>query len=72
MKLSVQYLSDEKGALKAVQLPIEEWKRILSILRIEENLEQFHYDMKQGLQEVKELKGGKIKKTSIKALLNEL
>lgn len=44
--MTVQYLSDEKGQVTAVQLPIEEWEMIKSKYReIDAEMPQWHKDV---------------------------
>jgi hypothetical protein len=47
--MNVQYVSDEKGQVVAVQLPIKEWERIKSkypnIDHIDEKLPKWHKDL---------------------------
>ena len=47
MKIEVQYLSDSKGKAKAVQLPLNEWEKILGKLKKYEQTLKIRSDLKE-------------------------
>ena len=72
MKLDIQYVSDGNGNTQSVQLPITEWKKVLSKLKHYEETLKIKSDLQEAFAEVKELRKSKSKKQSLKDFLNEL
>jgi hypothetical protein len=72
MKIQLQYLNDQDGNLKAVQIPIEEWERLEKRLKKYEQALQVKDDLKAAFKEVKQMKAGKIPKQTLSDFLNEL
>ncbi len=72
MKTGIQYLSDNNGKTKAVQLPITQWTRLMNKLNKYEQMLKIKSDLTQAFQEVKKIRQGKIKKQSLQDFLNEL
>lgn len=72
MKISVQYVNDISGNTQAVQLPINEWNKMLNKLNKYEQAFKLKSDLKAAMDEVKKLKDKKIPKQTLSDFLNEL
>lgn len=72
MKIALQYLNDTHGQTQAVQLPVADWEKILNKLKKYEQALQLKSDLKEALDEVKEMKSGKAKKQTLNEFLDEL
>jgi hypothetical protein len=72
MKIALQYLSDVNGNTQAVQLPLQEWKKILNKLNKYEQAFNLRSDLKEALDEVAVLKQTKEPKQTLNEFLNEL
>ncbi len=72
MKISVQYVNDISGNTQAVQLPINEWNKMLNKLNKYEQALKLKSDLKAAMDEVKKLKDKKIPKQTLSDFLNEL
>jgi small nuclear ribonucleoprotein (snRNP)-like protein len=72
MKIEVQYLSDSKGKAKAVQLPLNEWEKILGKLKKYEQTLKIRSDLKEAYAQVDLLKKSKGEKITLSEFINEL
>ena len=72
MKLAIQYLNDINGNVKAVQLPLIEWTKILTMIKKFEQTLKIKSDLSEAFAEVEKIKKGKIKKQTLSDFLNEL
>ena len=72
MKLALQYLSDLNGKPQAVQLPLNDWQKIMAKLRKYEQTLQLRSDLKEAFEEVAILKKSKAKKETLTDFLNDL
>lgn len=72
MKISLQYLSDSKGETTAVQLPLNEWKKIVSKIKKLEQTLKIKSDLKEAFEQVDILRKSKAKKETLNDFLNEL
>lgn len=72
MKIQLQYLNDQEGNLKAVQIPIEEWEKLEGILKKYEQTLQVKEDLLAAFDEVRQIRAGKIPKQSLSEFLDEL
>ncbi|MFC0776381.1 hypothetical protein [Terrimonas alba] len=72
MKAAIQYLNDQTGKTKAVQLPISYWTRLMNKLNKYEQMLKVKSDLTQAFEEVKKMRQGKIKKQSLQDFLDEL
>ena len=72
MKTAVQYLNDQKGNTRAVQLPLTQWNRLINKLNRYEQMLKIKSDLTKSFEEVKKMQQGKIKKQSLQDFLNEL
>lgn len=68
-KLSIQYLTDEEGQKTAAVIPIDEW---LEYAKFVEQYTSIKNSIRRGLQEVQEIKSGKVVPQSVEDFLNEL
>ena len=71
-RLSIQYLNDSDGTVRAVQLPLLQWNKLVTTIRKYEQALQIKSDISLALAEVEQMRSGKIKKQTMKAFLNEL
>lgn len=72
MKLSIQYLSDQNGTPKAVQVPIDEWTKLMGKLKKYEQALKIKSDLREAFEQVTTLRKSKSKKESLSDFLNEL
>ena len=72
MKSTVQYLLDQKGNTRAVQLSLSYWVRLVSRLNKYEQMLKLKSDLARSMDEVKKMRQGKIKKQTLQDFLNEL
>jgi hypothetical protein len=72
MKIALQYLSDANGKAQAVQMPVSEWKKVLSRIRKSEQALQLKSDLKVAFKQVDTLRKSKAKKQTLTDFLNEL
>ncbi len=72
MKLAIQYLHDSKGKTNAVQLPLNEWEKIVNTIKKYEQLLSIKSDLRSAFAEVEKMRKGSLKKQSLSDFLNEL
>ena len=72
MRVQLQYLNDQEGNLTAVQIPIEDWKKLEKRIKKYEQAFQVKEDLTAALEEVKQMRAGKIPKQTLSEFLNEL
>lgn len=72
MKVQLQYLNDQQGNLTAVQIPIEEWKKLEKKIKKYEQAFKVKEDLTAAFEEVKQMRAGAIPKQSLTDFLNEL
>ncbi len=72
MKLTLQYLSDFDGNTKAVQLPINDWQKVLARLKEYEQTLKLKSSLEEAFEEVASLKKSKQTKQTLTDFLNEL
>jgi len=72
MKLALQYVSDVSGKPQAVQLPINDWKKVLLKLKKYEQAFKLKSDLKEAYTEVDQLKKSSRKKQTLTEFLDEL
>ena len=72
MKIALQYVNDAEGNVQSVQLPIDEWEKIVEKLEKYEQAIKFRSDLKEAFQEVSALKKQKSKKQTLTEFLDEL
>jgi hypothetical protein len=72
MKLDVEYLNDASGKVRAVQVPIKDWKKVLDKLREYELALQLKSDLQEAMTEVKKLNMSKKRLQTLGEFLNEI
>ena len=72
MKLALQYLSDINGKPQAVQLPLNDWEKVIAKLKKYEQTLKLRSDLKEAYEEVAILKKSKAKKETLTDFLNGL
>jgi hypothetical protein len=73
--MDLQYITDKKGHKNAVQLPIRDWEKIQKDLEELERLRNkkwFLTELAEAVEEMKQIKEGKIKARNAEDFLNEL
>jgi PHD/YefM family antitoxin component YafN of YafNO toxin-antitoxin module len=73
--MNLQYIIDNKGHKSAVQLPIKDWKQIQKELEELERLRNkklFMTELAEAVEEMKQIKEGKIKARNVEDFVNEL
>ncbi|MCF2486581.1 hypothetical protein [Dyadobacter sp. CY347] len=66
--MNVQFVSNSKGKITAVQLPLKDWQEV------ERKLEAFEIaaSIRTGFEEMKQIENGKLKATTLDDFLNGL
>lgn len=72
MKIAIQYLNDVDGNTQAVQIPLTEWKRVLSKLTKYEQAFKLKSDLHEAFEQVALLRKSKHPKQTLNEFLNEL
>lgn len=70
MKIPVQYVNDEDGNVKAIQIPVSEWQKVLRKIKKYEQALHLKSDLADALEEVAQLKRSKGAKQTLKEFLN--
>lgn len=73
--IELQYITDRKGHKSAVQLPMKDWEQIekdLDELERLRNKKLFLAELAEAVEEMKQVKEGKIQARNAEDLLNEL
>ncbi|TZF82715.1 hypothetical protein FW774_14570 [Pedobacter sp. BS3] len=72
MKVALQYVNDIHGKVQAVQLPLNEWRKLLDKLKKYEQALKLRSDLKEAYEQVATLKQTKGHKQTLDEFLNEL
>ncbi len=72
MKIPIQYLNDEEGNVKTVQLPFIEWQKLLNKLKKYEQALHLKSELKEALEQATRLSGSKKRKQTLNEFLNEI
>ncbi|HYV93891.1 MAG TPA: hypothetical protein VE978_19090 [Chitinophagales bacterium] len=72
MKLEVEYISNEKGKPRAVQLSLTNYQKLMTRLEKYEQMLKIKSDLTKAFQEVKLMQQGKIRKQTLSEFLSEL
>ena len=72
MKIAVEYIKDRRGRTKAVQVPMQEWERLLKRLKKYEQASKIKSDLKEAFDEVDRMRKSKTKKKNLTEVLDEL
>jgi len=73
--MNLQYITDTRGHKNAIQLPIKDWEQIkkdLDELERLRNKKLFLAELAEAVEELKQIKEGKIQARNAEDLLNEL
>jgi PHD/YefM family antitoxin component YafN of YafNO toxin-antitoxin module len=73
--MELQYISNKKGQKSAVQLPLSDWKKIekdLEELERLRNKKMFLTELAEAIEEMKQIKEGKIQARNAEDFLNDL
>ncbi|MBI2731452.1 MAG: hypothetical protein HYX40_12005 [Sphingobacteriales bacterium] len=70
--LTIEYVNDKNGKVKAVQVPIRQWDALTQKIKKYEQALQIKSDLQQAFKEVKLMQKGKIKKQTLSQFLDEL
>jgi len=73
--MELQYISNIKGKKSAVQLPLSDWKKIekdLEELKRLRNKKLFLTELAEAIEEMKQIKEGKIQARNAEDYLNDL
>ncbi len=66
--MDIQFVSDDKGKIKAVQVALKDWKELASKAKAFD----LATSIRQGLKEVELIENGQIKAKSLEELVDEL
>ena len=72
MEIQVKHITDAKGNIEAVQIPIEDWENVQSLIKRLRQQQAVKNSLSRSTKEVKEMMAGKRKKKTIEDFLNEL
>ncbi|MCX6252064.1 MAG: hypothetical protein NTX61_15110 [Bacteroidetes bacterium] len=72
MELNIQYVNDKNGQVKAVQIPIKDWKWLHSKFITFSKELSLRDDLTKAFDEVRLMQTGKMKKQSLGEFLNEI
>ncbi|MBC8485448.1 MAG: hypothetical protein H8D45_05350 [Bacteroidetes bacterium] len=70
--MTIKYLNDANGNISDVQIPFNEWEKILWKINKYEQTLKIKDDLTEAFEEVKKMREGKIKKQTLSEFLNEL
>jgi hypothetical protein len=72
MKLAIQYVNNQAGEIKSVQLPYTDWEKLMTRLKKYEQSLKIKSDLQEAFDQVAKLRKSKAKKQTLKEYLNEL
>jgi len=72
MNIELEYLNDRKGKVRAVQIPIADWEKILKKVKKYEQTLKLKSDLEEALNEVALLKKSKGPKQTLTGFLDEI
>jgi hypothetical protein len=72
MNIALEYLNDKKGKVRAVQIPIADWEKILKKVKKYEQSFKLKSDLQDALNEVALLKKSKDHKQTLTEFLDEI
>jgi hypothetical protein len=72
MRVPLRYLNDAEGNVEAVQVPLEEWNRLVDKAIRYERMMKMRSTLSEALREVELMRAGKLKKQSLTEFLREL
>ena len=72
MKLAIQYVNDSKGKIQSVQLPLNDWEKLIKKLNKYEQILKIKSDLVEAFNEINLLNKSGAKKQTLKGFLDEL
>jgi NADH dehydrogenase FAD-containing subunit len=72
MKITLQYVSDEAGRTQSVQLPLNDWEKVLLKLKKYEQALKIKSELKEAFEQVAQMRKSKSPRQTLKDFLNEL
>lgn len=72
MKLQVDYINNDKGKPKAVQLSLINYQKLMARLEKYEQMLKIKSDLTKAFREVKLIQQGKVRKQTLSEFLSEL
>lgn len=72
MNIALEYLNDRKGKVRAVQIPIADWEKILKKVKKYEQSFKLKSDLEDALNEVELLKKSRGPKQTLTEFLDEI
>lgn len=72
MNIALEYLNDKKGKVRAVQIPIADWEKILKKVKKYEQSFKLKSDLEDALNEVELLKKSRGHKQTLTEFLDEI
>ena len=72
MKLELVYINDTQGKPKMVQLPVTQWKRIVSKLEKYEQALKIKDDLREAFGQVETMRKAGVEKKTLSSYLDEL
>lgn len=72
MRISVEYVNDAQGNVRAVQVPLADWKRMLKALRGREQELKVKSDIAAALKEIEAMRKSKTRQQTMQEFLREL
>ena len=73
LKMNLQYISDHKGAVTGVFIPIKEWDTIREQLHLPKDPKHLHkQELLEAFDEMRMMRSGKMSKPNLTDFLNEL
>lgn len=72
MRLSVEYVNDAEGNVRAVQVPVADWKKLLKSMRGLQQRMQMKSDLAEALAEVNRKRAGKQQSETLEEFLRAL
>ena len=69
--IHISYITDESGNRKAVQISLEDWEIIKQEREELDAYRAMQFSLKVALNEVREIKAGKLPKKTLQSFLNE-
>jgi len=72
MNIALEYLNDRKGKVRAVQIPIADWEKILKKVKKYEQTFKLKSDLEEALNEVAILKKSRGHKQTLTEFLDEI
>lgn len=72
MKININYLNDQDGNLKAVQVPISDWQKLQEKLHYYEQKLKIRNDLTEAFKDVAQMQQDKKPKQSLTDFLDEL